>query len=335
MALVFLALIFAIGGCATHSGGNGEPSAAADFQQQVANEARIQDVNEQLLSLAAESGIGGGVYRVGPEDQIQVDIFGVPELSREYRVDGSGRIMMPLVGAVAVSGLTLDEVEAVVAEKYGESYLRSPQVSARVTEFRSQQFTVVGAVSNPRVYSVSRQTTLIEALAMAGGVTENAGDTIYLTDRVRDPESGELQVRTLLVPVDDLMRHAGENNVVLGESALVNVPRGGFVYVEGAVNRPGAFAQRGNITVLKALAEAGGPKFEANRSSMRILRRSAGSGDWEHLEVNYSEIRDNPELDIPLKNGDVVVVETDGFKAGWAGFWRTVPGLALLGFRPL
>ncbi|AGA33054.1 polysaccharide biosynthesis/export protein [Thioalkalivibrio nitratireducens DSM 14787] len=335
LALAFLAMVVLMTGCASHPSSNGEASSAADFQQQVANEARIQDVNEQLLALAAESGIGGGVYRVGAEDQIQVDIFGVPELSREYRVDGSGRIMMPLIGAVAVSGLTLDELEAVVAEKYGESYLRSPQVSARVTEFRSQQFTVVGAVSNPRVYSVSRQTTLIEALAMAGGVTDAAGDTIYLTDRVRDPESGALRVRTLLVPVDDLMRHASENNVALGESALINVPRGGFVYVEGAVNRPGAFAQRGNTTVLKALAEAGGLKFEANKSSMRILRRSIDSGTWEHLEVNYAEIRDNPDLDMPLENGDVVVVETDGFKAGWAGFWRNAAGLALLGFRPL
>jgi polysaccharide biosynthesis/export protein len=349
VGLLCVVVALALGGCATTQpdaapagpyGAQSTPTAppaasASEFQQQIDQQARLTDLNEQLLVLAVESGLGGGVYRVGAEDKIQIDVFGVPDLSREYRVDGGGKIVMPLIGPVMVSGLSLDEVEQVVARKYGESYLRSPQISAQVTEFRSQQFTVVGAVSSPRVYSVSRQTTLIEALAMAGGVTADSGGQVYLMDRVRDPETGMLQTRSLLIDVDELLRDAAQHNLVLGESALINVPRGGVIFVEGQVNRPGAFQQRQARTVLTALAQAGGMKFEADRSQLRVLRRDGVTGDWMNFEVDYAVIREDPARDIELLNGDVVVVGSDALRVGWTSAWRAVTGLVLLGFRPL
>lgn len=250
-------------------------------------------------------------------------------------MDGSGKIMLPLIGGVAVSGLSLDEAEQLIADRYGESYLRNPQISMQVTEYRSQQFTVIGAVPNPRVFSASRQTSLIEALALAGGIAEGAGEFVYLTDRVRDPETGEPRVRSLLVTVDDLMRNPSQNNVVLGEGALVNVPRGGFVFVEGDVERPGAFPQTRATSVLTALAQAGGMKWEADRSSLRVLRRNPDTGEWSSIEVAYREIRDNPETDLALRNGDVVVVSSSAFKTGWKQTWRAITGAVMLGFRPL
>lgn len=324
-----------LGGCAAPPERSDQAVSAVDFQQQIETETRIAELNQQLLALAVESGPGGVLYRVGPEDQIQIDFFGVPELSGEYRVDGRGYIKMPLVGAMAVAGLTLGEIEQAVAEKYSASYLRSPQVSARVTEFRSQQFTVVGAVAQPRVYTVSRPTTLIEALAMAGGVTQDAGGIIHLTDRSLHVETGQVQTRSLLMSVDDLMQNAVENNVVLGEAALVNVPRGGFVFVEGAVNRPGGVALRADTSVLKAIAEAGGMKFEADRSSVRVLRRDAATREWNHLDIDYNRIRNDPTQDVPLRNGDVVAVDTDALKLGWVGFWRNATVLGWFGWRPL
>jgi polysaccharide export outer membrane protein len=340
---LLFAFLVAVGlsGCATQpqqypaAESAGGPMTADQFRQQVADEARITRVNEELMSLAVGSQVDGSLYRIGPEDTVKIDIFGVPELSREYRVDGSGKIVMPLVGPVAISGLSLTEAEQLVAQAYGKSYLRSPQVSAQVTEFRSQQFTVIGAVASPRVYTASRQMTLIEALAVAGGVTEGAGEFVYLTDRVRDPETGEMKVRSLLVTVNDLMRHPRENNVVLGEAAFVNVPRGGIVFVEGDVNRPGAIPQTRATSVLTALAQAGGMKWEADRSSLRVLRRDLDTGTWTSLEVAYNEIRDNPDKDIALLNGDVVVVSSSGFRTAWAGTWRAITGAVMLGFRPL
>ena len=330
VALVAAALL--LSACATR--GTTPESSVDDFQAQLEEQERVSEINEQLLMLAVDSG-GDYVYRVGPEDRVRVDILGVDELSREYRINGAGSILLPLVGPVAVAGLTLGEMEDAIAEALSQDFLRNPQVSAEVTEYRSQQFTVVGAVENPRVYNTTRQTTLIEALAMAGGINREAGNNVYLTDRVADPETGQPSTRTLIIDIEDLMRSAGQYNLVLGEGAMINVPRGGFVYVEGAVNRPGAYPQRTDTTVLKALSEAGGLAFEASRSSIRVLARNADTGVWESRDIDYRQIRENPDADIPLRNGDVVVVETSGMRTAWTGFLRAAAPIALLGFRPL
>lgn len=331
-ALVFLATTMVLlAGCAG-SGGSRE-STLEDFRQDVAAEERVSDINHRLMNLAVE-GASDGMYRVGPEDRVRVDVFGVDDLSREYRVNGAGRILMPLVGEVPVAGLTLAEAEDAIATAYSKDYLRDPQVSIEVVEYRSQQFTVIGAVAQPKVYNVSRQITLVEALAMAGGISAEAGSQVYLTDRVRDPDSRKLGTRTLIIDVENLMQEAEKYNLVLGQSAMINVPRGGYVYVEGAVERPGAYPQRADTTVLKALAEAGGLAFEASKGSIRVMRRT-DNGGWQAQEIDYDSIRENPSLDVPLGNGDVVLVSSNVLKEGWVNMWRVIQPIALLGFRPL
>lgn len=331
--LLLVVASFILAACATGGGQGSTEDSLEQFQQQVASQERVSEINDQLMMKAVE-GSSDRVYRIGPEDRIRVDIFGVEDLSREYRVNGAGRILMPLVGEVSVSGLTLSEVEATIADAYGEKYLRNPRVSAEVTDYRSQQFTVIGAVSNPKVYSVSRQTTLIEALAMAGGISGDAGSSIYLTDRVRDPETGQLGTRTLIIDVEELMRDTEDFNLVLGEGAMINVPRGGYVYVEGAVESPGAYRQRADTTVLKILSEAGGLTFEAKKSDIQVLRRNDGGG-WESTELAYNDIRDNPDEDVSLRNGDIVIVDSSAVRSGLTNFVKVLQPFALLGFRPL
>lgn len=332
VALAFAASIgFLLAGCAG-SGGNRD-NTLQDFQQDVAEQERVSDINNRLMNLAVQ-GAGDDVYRVGAEDRIRVNVFGVEDLSGEYRINGAGRVLLPLVGEVAIAGLSLGEVEQAIADAYSQDYLRDPQVSVEVIEYRSQQFTVIGAVAQPKVYNVSRQITLVEALAMAGGISSEAGSQVYLTDRVRDPETDKLGTRTLIIDVENLMQEAEEYNLVLGESAMINVPRGGYVYVEGAVQKPGAYPQRAETTVLKALAQAGGLAFEASKGDIRVMRRKQ-DGTWAREDIDYDKIRENPELDVPLSNGDVVLVSSNAFKEGWANFWRVLQPAAVLGFRPL
>jgi polysaccharide biosynthesis/export protein len=318
-------------GCAS-SGGNPDP--LTEFQQEQASQSRVDDINQQLLSLAVEASGGNHVYRIGAGDQIRIEIFNVPELSRDYRVDGNGNINLPLVGELSLSGYDLAQAEHVVASAYGENYLRNPQVSIRVTEFRSQQFTAIGALSSPRIYNVDRRVTLMEAIAMAGGLATSAGSHVYLTDRVRDPETGELGTRSLIIGVEDLMQNPGEYNFLLGDSALINVPRAGSIFVEGAVERPGVFTRQGETTVLKAITMAGGLKFEANRSQIRVLRRNPATNEWQQEEVKMSEIRESPLADLTLEDGDIVMVEYGIMRTAWTGTLRTLRDIAFLGFRP-
>lgn len=306
-----------------------------EFRSQYVETAEVDELNQQILSLAVDGKSSDGVYRLGAGDEIRVDVFGVEDLSGDYRIDGMGQASLPLIGSIELSGYTLAEAEGVLETRYGEQYLRDPQINIAVTEFRSQQFTAVGAISQPRVYNTGRQITLIEALAMAGGLTENAGTIVQLTDRVRSPDTGELGVRSLVVEVEDLTKRGFEQNVLLGESAVINVPAAGSIFVEGAVQKPGVYRARGETTVLKAITMAGGLKFEAKESGLRVLRRDTESGEWMQQYVAMEEIRESPLQDLQLGDGDIVMVEKGAIKSAWIGFWRGLTGLVLLGFRPL
>ena len=324
-----------LAGCAGPRDRGDENMNLDEFQAQYQSETDLEDLNQQLLSMAVNVDSGDGVYRLGPGDEITIDVFGVEDLSGNFRIDGMGRVSLPLIGNVEISGYTLAETEDVLEEQYAEEYLRNPQITVSVMEFRSQQFTAVGAVSQPRVYNTQRKITLIEALAMAGGLGENAGPLVYLTDRVRNPETGELGTRSLAIPVEELTQGRPEVNVVLGESALVNVPPAGSVFVEGAVESPGVYRSRGGTTILKAIAMAGGLTFAAKRNTITVLRRDPDSGEWQQQTVAMDDIRASPDSDIALADGDIVVVDQGAVRTAWIGFWEGLGRIALLGFRPL
>jgi polysaccharide export outer membrane protein len=108
-------------------------------------------------------------YRIGPEDLIEIQVFGVEQLSRTVRVNSRGQVSLPLVGLLQVGGLTGQEAEAMLAQKLAESYLQNPQVSLFIREYTSQRVTVEGAVMKPGIYPLRGPTTLLQTLALAGG----------------------------------------------------------------------------------------------------------------------------------------------------------------------
>ena len=113
------------------------------------------------------------------------------------------------------------------------------------------------------------------------------------------------------------------------------MPQAGSVYVEGAVESPGVYRQRGGTSVLKAIAMAGGLTFEAKRNTIHVLRRNPETGAWEQDTVSMEQIRQSPDNDIALTDGDIVVVEQGAIRTAWMGFWNGVARIAMLGFRPL
>lgn len=108
-------------------------------------------------------------YRIGEEDLLEVQVFGVEQLSRTVRVNARGLVSLPLIGQVAVAGLTAQEAEALVSQKLAETYLQNPQVSLFIKEFTTQRVTIEGAVNRPGIYPLRGQTTLLTSLAIAGG----------------------------------------------------------------------------------------------------------------------------------------------------------------------
>jgi polysaccharide export outer membrane protein len=108
-------------------------------------------------------------YRIGAEDLLEIQVFGVEQLTRTVRVNTRGQISLPLVGTLEVGGLTAQQAEALVVAKLGESFLQDPQVSLFIKEYTSQRVTVEGAVNKPGVYPLRGPTTLLQTLAVAGG----------------------------------------------------------------------------------------------------------------------------------------------------------------------
>lgn len=111
---------------------------------------------------------------VGPLDIIFVDVFNVPDLSRELQVDASGRISMPLVGTIDAIGKTREELAATIENAFRGKYLRNPQVTVNIRSSVSQVVTIDGQVTEPGLYPVTNQMTLMRALASAKGLTEDA-----------------------------------------------------------------------------------------------------------------------------------------------------------------
>ena len=108
-------------------------------------------------------------YRIGPSDLLEIQVFGIDNLRREVRVNSRGAISLPLIGTVIVGGLTGEEAETLIAEKYGKDYLQDPQVSLFIKEYTSQRITLEGAVAKPGIYPIRGDTSLMQAIAIGGG----------------------------------------------------------------------------------------------------------------------------------------------------------------------
>ena len=119
---------------------------------------------------------GATDYRIGGQDLISVSVFGVEELSKEVRVNARGQISLPLIGTVMAGGHTVQELEADLSKKYAATYLQNPQVSVFVKEFASQRITMEGAINKPGIYPITGKITLLQAIALAGGIDEKTAD---------------------------------------------------------------------------------------------------------------------------------------------------------------
>src|SRR6056297_192277 len=127
-----LAAALLLAGCAGGPPPNADGMTFEEFQNEYSSENDTSDLNQQILSRAVASGLDDSVYRLGPGDEISMRIFGVQELSGDFRVDGMGRASMPLIGDVALSGYSLTEAEDVLAQRYAAKYLRNPEVNLSV-----------------------------------------------------------------------------------------------------------------------------------------------------------------------------------------------------------
>lgn len=249
---------------------------------------------------------------LGNEDLLEISVFEIPELNRTVRVSEKGTISIPLLGEVAAGGLTREQLERTLRERLSEKYVRDPQVSVFVREYGSKKVSVLGAVGKAGSYEMLGPRSLLDLLAAAGGLTEEAGGEVYVIRTRPDggTESFRIGVEALMSSRDAAL------NVAMQPGDIVSVPieRMIFVYVDGAVKTPGRIEQPSSrpITLLQAIAKAGGATERANLRKVKILRQQ-GNGVQAATVVNVQKIRGGEEPDPALQDGDVVVVSETFF----------------------
>lgn len=292
-----------------------------------------QQENAKIQELAALGTAAPLDITIGSGDLLHIDVFDVPQLSRDVRVTEGGDISYPLVpGPIHVAGLTPYELQQKMEQVLIDNGLVShPQVSVFVKEQYSQPVNVIGAVGHPTVYQVRGPTTLLEVLAAAGGVSADAGSVVIVTrptlneaphERPASATIGpESDSQKITVKLQDLLE-TGDSvyNIPIYGGDTVTVPHAGIVYILGSgISQPGGYVLQGHgeqVTVLRAVALAHGLTNFAKPNAAYILRTDFKTGHRDEIRVHLKKIEKHKSPDIPLKSNDILYVpDSAGKKA--------------------
>jgi polysaccharide export outer membrane protein len=276
-------------------------------------------------------GTGADIPQTSPMTQISegdlldIVIFDTPELSGRFRVNLKGDILLPLAGTLHVAGLNLAEITDAVSQRYKDAkILVAPEVTVFVAEFTRRTITITGEVRAPGVYPIVAPRTLTDTLAMAGGLNDAASRTVSIV-HAADPK--HIIHVTLNVGAQTLESiEEGRMEILPGDAIFV--ARSGVIYLVGELTRPGGFQVEHNnrLTLLEAVALAGGLTRTAKGSQTRLIRRSPTGR--EELTVNLDKVLYGGGPDMLLTDGDILFVPTSARKVYTQQFISAAVGSA-------
>jgi polysaccharide biosynthesis/export protein len=245
--------------------------------------------------------------QISEGDLLDIVIFETPELSGRFRVNLKGDILLPLAGSLHVAGLTLAEITDAVAQRYKDAkILVEPQVTVFVAEFTRRTITITGEVRAPGVYPIVAPRTLSDTLAMAGGLNDSASRTVSVV-HAADPKAIIHVTLNVGAQTPESIQE-GRMEILPGDQIFV--ARSGVIYLVGELQRPGGYQVEHNnrLTLLEAVALAGGLTRTAKGSQSRLIRRSPTGR--EELTVNLQKVLYGGGPDMLLTDGDIVFVPT-------------------------
>jgi polysaccharide export outer membrane protein len=249
----------------------------------------------------------GSALVIGPGDELEVTVYGAPDLSGHARVSADGNISMPLIGDVRIAGLSSSEAAgAIEAQLRQGKVVNDPQVSIYVKEYISSGISVAGEVTKPGFYSAIGPHRLFDVLQAAGGPTDRAANKVVISHR------DQKDVTTLSISKNPAEMTA--SNVELQPGDTVVVPKAGIVYVLGEVTRPGGYVlnSTGGITVLQVVAVAGGPTHVASAGKTRLLRRTENG--FQEQPIDLKKLLRGKAPDVSVRDEDILFVPTSGIK---------------------
>jgi polysaccharide export outer membrane protein len=226
-----------------------------------------------LLTLAAQvsSQPASAEYIVGPQDRLSITVVDEPTLTKMITVGSDGTFDYPYIGLVKAGGLTVRAIQQDIIARLKANYLRNPQVSIEVENYRSQVVYVWGQVKTPGAVALMGSINLTEALAKAGSPTPDAGSYIEINRKPRSAAPGSALPPPERISMADLQSGRAQD-IFLSDGDTIFVPKAETFFVTGYVRNGGPFLHEAGMTVSKAISMAGGVAEKGSRSRVRITR---------------------------------------------------------------
>lgn len=239
---------------------------------------------------------------IGPGDMLHVQVFDTPELEQHVRVTDDGKMSLLMGGSVEVSNRTPAEAARIIenALRRGHFLLR-PQVSVTVDEYATQQVTVLGEVKSPSAYSIDTPRSILDVLAMAGGLTDLADRRVTVERHGSKDKVSYFISNSANVAVD--------TNVMVNPGDTVIVPKAELVFVLGDVGHPGGYTMTNNsgeLTVLQLIARAGGTNHTSVPSHAKLIHKDGQS--YAETALPLSDMQKGKRRDMTLQANDIIYV---------------------------
>lgn len=265
-----------------------------------------------MQTAVSEPSLAGNLpaQRIGPNDLLSLSVYGAPELTRTVRVSAEGFLRLPMLKQkIEAKGLMPSDLEEQIATALdSEKILVEPVVTVTIAEYHSRPISVAGAVKVPLTFQAVGQTTLLEALTRAQGLSSEAGTEILVT---RPPLVPGGVPRVERIPVKGLIDAADPTlNVTLDGGEEVRVPQIGRIFVVGNVKHPGAFKIEDGfgLTLLKALAMAEGLMPYANKQAFIYRHGDSASPASQEVAIDLRKILDRKLPDVLLSPNDILYI---------------------------
>jgi polysaccharide export outer membrane protein len=267
-------------------------------------------------------------YRLGPGDFINVQVWHRPELSQDHLVvSPDGFIAIPRVGSINVMNSTPDEVQRMITSKLEALYIK-PEVTVRVNEFHNNKAFILGRVSKPGVVNFPGKGTLLEALALAGGLPDQ-GKEASLTKCaiIRGNDT------VIWIDLQDLLKNGNMAlNSPIKNNDVIYIPEASddIIYVMGEVVTPGVLQLKNGMNVLKAIMLAGGVSKMANPQKVFIIRQNNLKGDI--IQVDFKNLLEHGDFsqNFTLLPNDIVFISPSGMAKFNYALEKLLPSLQVL-----
>jgi len=282
-------------------------------------------------SPVAAANENSSLLRLGPGDLLEVGVYNVPELATKARVGNSGDVYLPLIDYVHVGDLTAEEAQELIEKRLEDGgFVRNAHVTIFVDESASQGVTILGEVAKPGIYPALGDRRLYDLISAAGGFTPSAGRKVSVIRQ-------HSQAAPITVNLPRNLAEDFQDNVEIMPGDTITVPRAPIIYVVGDVGRPaGLLVDNGSLTVLQALALAGGTNRTAKMGGVRIIRK--GPTGMTETRVPLKKMLEAKAPDINLQADDILFVPLSGARvAAGTGFSAAITaaaGLAIIAAHP-